>query len=154
MRCAVCRCFLCPLRPASRIVSMNRIAAASFGRSRSGIFRSRGISSNADSSFVFSSMRSPMIAENAAYTKFRKPSSIDVAIHPLIPGDDDRSAQTNQLRPGVGAANRRVENQRRTRQVTGRFEPHPRGPEPEQRNRRAAHPGQDRDGIAAAVNAL
>src|ERR1035437_3817268 len=43
IRCAVCLCFLCALRSASRIASMNGIAPASFGRSRSGIFRSRGI---------------------------------------------------------------------------------------------------------------
>ena len=43
IRCAVCRCFLGALRSDSRIASMNGIAAASFGRSRSGIFRSAGI---------------------------------------------------------------------------------------------------------------
>ena len=43
IRCAVCRCFRGALRSASRIASMNGIAAASFGRSRSGIFRSAGI---------------------------------------------------------------------------------------------------------------
>src|ERR1035438_10227021 len=42
-RCAVCRCFLGALRSDSRIASMNGIAAASFGRSRSGTLRSAGI---------------------------------------------------------------------------------------------------------------
>src|SRR6266852_4575879 len=43
IRCAVCRCFLGALRSASRTASINGIAAASLGRSRSGIFRSGGI---------------------------------------------------------------------------------------------------------------
>src|ERR1017187_1714141 len=43
IRCAVCRCFLGALRSDSRIPSINGIAAASFGRSLSGIFRSAGI---------------------------------------------------------------------------------------------------------------
>src|ERR1019366_4333908 len=42
-RCAVCRCFLGALRSDSRIPSMNGIAAASLGRSRSGFLRSAGI---------------------------------------------------------------------------------------------------------------
>src|ERR1035441_9736927 len=42
MRCAVCLCFLWALRSASKIASIKGIAAASFGRSRSGIFRSGG----------------------------------------------------------------------------------------------------------------
>jgi len=42
IRCAVCRCFRGALRSVSRMASMNGIAAASFGRSRSGIFRSAG----------------------------------------------------------------------------------------------------------------
>src|SRR6266478_6334339 len=43
IRCAVCRCFLGALRSASKAASINGIAAASLGRSRSGIFRSGGI---------------------------------------------------------------------------------------------------------------
>src|ERR1035438_3779408 len=43
IRCAVCRCFLGALRSDSRIASINGIAGASFGRSRSGTFRSAGI---------------------------------------------------------------------------------------------------------------
>src|ERR1051325_8421779 len=45
-----------------------------FGPTISSVVLPLSNSSNADSSFVFPSMRSPIFAENAAYTKFRKPS--------------------------------------------------------------------------------
>src|ERR1051325_7656507 len=46
-----------------------------FGPTISSVVLPLSNSSNADSSFVFPSMRSPIFAENAAYTKFRKPST-------------------------------------------------------------------------------
>src|SRR5947209_4849366 len=46
-----------------------------FGPTISSVDLPASNSSNAVSSFVLSSMRSPNIAENAAYTKFRKPSA-------------------------------------------------------------------------------
>jgi hypothetical protein len=42
MRCAVCRCLRGARRSASTIASMKGCAGASFGRSRSGLFRSGG----------------------------------------------------------------------------------------------------------------